>query len=133
MSQEIDLKKRDNDALLETGEQNRQESPVSLPRVDILETAEGLILKADLPGVKSGDMDITVEKNVLTLGGKVTAIEIGDRKPVSLSYNVRDFKREFVLSQMIDQDRISADVKNGVLTLQLPKLPESEPKKIAIG
>ena len=100
--------------------------------MDIFETVEGLVLKADFPGVKPGDLEITVEKNVLTLGGKVSTFDIGNRKPVSLSFDVRDFKREFVLSQMIDQDRISADVKDGVLVLQLPKLPESQPKKIAI-
>ena len=114
---------------LETPRQNRQ---VYTPALDIYETAEGLVLEADLPGVQPSHLEIRVQDNVLHLYGKVTWPVT--QQAVKLHEEVReeDFYRSFILSDEVDTEQITADLSDGVLTLTLPKAPKAKPRKIEV-
>jgi HSP20 family protein len=100
------------------------------PRVDILETEEELLLYADLPGVKQGDVDIRFESGELTLHARRAPSKMTGA--VAWENPVGDFFRAFRISEQIDAGKIWAELKNGVLTLHLPKLEAAKPRKIAV-
>jgi HSP20 family protein len=100
------------------------------PRVDILETEEELLLFADLPGVKEGDVDIRFESGELTLHARRAPAK---RSGALLWENeVGDFFRAFRISEQIDAGKIWAELKTGVLTLHLPKVEAAKPRKITV-
>ena len=101
-----------------------------IPAVDIFETEEGLSLLADLPGVSKDGLDVRVEDDVLTISGKVsyTPREGGNHE----EFRLLDYHRQFRLSDMVDQEKIQANLRNGVLTLALPKAEKAKPKKIDV-
>jgi len=105
---------------------------VYIPRVDIYETKESIVLLADMPGVDETSVDITLEKNVLTVAGAVEAGDHPGRSLVYAEYDVGDYQRAFTLPEEIDQNRIDATVKNGVLRVVLQKAEKSKARKIAI-
>ena len=104
-----------------------------VPRVDIYETKEALFLIADMPGVDEKTVDVELEKNVLTISGRVENGKVKDYSLVFSEYEVGDYERTFTLSDEIDRDKIKANVKQGVLRLELPKAEKVKPKKIAIN
>jgi HSP20 family molecular chaperone IbpA len=106
-----------------------QERHIS-PPVDIYETREGLVVKADLPGVAKEGLDVRVENNLLTIHGEAAHAAPGD--PVYREYGLVNFFRQFELNDKVDQLKISAELKHGVLTLNLPKAEEAKPRKIEI-
>lgn len=101
------------------------------PDVNIYETEEAITLVADMPGVASSDLDIDLRDRVLTLTATVRPPEARFR-PVYREYQIGGFSRRFTLGDAIDQKRISAEIKNGVLTLALPKAEKLKPRKIEI-
>jgi len=102
------------------------------PKVDILETEERIEILADMPGVDEGSVELTLEKNVLTIYGKVEA-DIPERHRLAVSeYGIGDYQRQFVLSNEVDRERIEAVAKNGVLSIQLPKAATAKTRKIAV-
>lgn len=103
-----------------------------VPRVDIYENKDSLFLLADMPGVDENTVDIELEKNVLTITGRVENGHVKDAAMMYSEYEIGDYERVFTLSDQIDRDKIVATVKNGVLRLELPKAEEVKPKKIAI-
>ncbi|HOU57557.1 MAG: Spore protein SP21 [Deltaproteobacteria bacterium ADurb.Bin151] len=103
-----------------------------VPRVDIYENKDSLFLLADMPGVDEKTVDIELEKNVLTITGRVENGQVKDAAMMYSEYEIGDYERVFTLSDQIDRDKIVATVKNGVLRLELPKAEEVKPKKIAI-
>lgn len=103
-----------------------------VPRVDIYENKDSLFLLADMPGVDENTVDIELEKNVLTITGRVENGHVKDAAIMYSEYEIGDYERVFTLSDRIDRDKIVATVKNGVLRLELPKAEEVKPKKIAI-
>ena len=103
-----------------------------VPRVDIYENKDSLFLLADMPGVDEKTVDIELEKNVLTITGRVENGQVKDAAMIYSEYEIGDYERVFTLSDQIDRDKIVATVKNGVLRLELPKAEEVKPKKIAI-
>jgi HSP20 family molecular chaperone IbpA len=103
-----------------------------VPRVDIYENKDSLFLLADMPGVDEKTVDIELEKNVLTITGRVENGQVKDAAMMYSEYEIGDYERVFTLSDQIDRDKIVATVKNGVLKLELPKAEEVKPKKIAI-
>ena len=103
-----------------------------VPRVDIYETDDAIILLTDMPGVDENSVDITLEKNVLTINGYV---DVDDPDNYSLSYaeyESGDYERSFNLSNEIDRENIEATVKNGVLRLLLPKAAPAKTRKITV-
>jgi len=105
---------------------------VFTPAVDIFETEKELTLMADMPGVKTDSLTIGINKNVLTMSGEVDAPEGEQEVDVFREYETGKYFREFTLSNEIDQARIDAVLKNGVLRLTLPKVEEVTPRKIAV-
>ena len=104
--------------------------PVFVPSVDIYESDQGLTLVADLPGVQKDGLSIDLKDNVLSLKGQVTVEEPGHM--LYREYNVGDYARQFTLADTIDQDRIAATLKDGVLTLVLPKVEKAQPRRIEV-
>ncbi|HEX4458480.1 MAG TPA: Hsp20/alpha crystallin family protein [Polyangia bacterium] len=97
------------------------------PAVDVNEDAEKIELNADLPGVKLEDIDIQLDKGVLTIKGeRKLAAGRGER-------NTGAFSRAFTLPDTVDVEKIAAALKDGVLTLTLPKRPEEKPRQIKIA
>jgi HSP20 family molecular chaperone IbpA len=111
-------------------EETRSQERYVTPPVDIYETAEGLVVKADLPGVGKENLDVRVENNLLTIRGKSANVAPGE--PIYREYELVNFFRQFELNERVDQARISADLKHGVLTLQLPKAEQAKPRKIDV-
>jgi len=103
-----------------------------VPRVDIYETKDALFLIADMPGVDDKTVEVELEKNILTISGRVEDGKIKDYTLVFSEYEVGDYERTFTLSDEIDREKIKATVKQGVLRLELPKAEKVKPKKIAI-
>jgi len=105
---------------------------VFTPAVDIFETEKEITLLADMPGVKGGDLNIDLHENVLTLDGDVKSPEGAGEVDVIREYRTGKYYRQFTLSQGIDQSKINAELKDGVLRLRLPKVEEATPRKIAV-
>jgi len=103
-----------------------------VPRVDIYETKDSIFLIADMPGVDENTVDVELEKNILTITGKVEDGMLKDHNLIFSEYEVGDYERSFTLSDEIDREKINATVKQGVLRLELPKAEKIKPKKIAI-
>ncbi|MBY0551354.1 MAG: Hsp20/alpha crystallin family protein [Candidatus Obscuribacterales bacterium] len=103
-----------------------------VPRTDIYESPDHLLLMADMPGVKQDAVDITLEQNVLTIYGRVDLPEFPGYNLSYAEYGVGDYRRVFALSNDIDREAIQASVKNGVLKLILPKSKRAMPRKIAV-
>jgi HSP20 family molecular chaperone IbpA len=105
---------------------------VYTPDVDIIERKDDIVVMADMPGVDENTVDITLEKNTLTIYGKVDA-EIPEHHRLWLSeYGIGDYQRSFTLSDEVNRDRIQAAVKNGVLKLILPKAEAVKTRKIVV-
>jgi HSP20 family protein len=105
---------------------------VFTPAVDIFETDKEITLLADMPGVKTDCLNIDLHENVLSLDGDVQSPEGGDERDVFREYRTGKYYRQFTLSQMIDQSKIEAVMKDGVLRLRLPKVEAATPRKIAV-
>jgi HSP20 family protein len=106
--------------------------PVFTPVVDIFETEKELTLLADMPGVKVEDLRIDLNENVLSLSGDVRPPEGEKEAEVWMEYRTGKYFREFRLSDVIDQSKIEAVLKEGVLRLSLPKVEEAKPRKITV-
>ena len=102
------------------------------PRVDIYETEKELTLLADLPGVDPKDLEIDLRDDTLTILG-TAEVEDEERRYILREYGVGNFQRQFTLSEVIDQEKISAKLTNGVLTLVLPKVEKAKPRKITVS
>ena len=102
------------------------------PRIDVVEEAERFLLYADLPGLEAADIEISVDKNVLALKGE-RRDETHEGALLSRRERVfGPFARAFTLPETVDAEHVSADMKNGVLSILLPKRPVAQPQKIAI-
>ena len=104
-----------------------------MPHFEVRETDDAYIFRADLPGVKDDDLDITLAQNRLTVSGKR---EMEQRNEQDRYYAVEraygSFTRTFTLPTDIDVDRVDADLKDGVLSLKIPKSAEQQPKKVQV-
>src|SRR2546423_12632922 len=121
-----------NDVLERTGEESSLTAWA--PSVDIYETEQELVVKADLPEVDPKDLDIRVENNILTIRGErkfEKKQENGDYLRVERAYG--SFSRSFALTNAVNTEAIKADYHNGVLTLNVPKREEAKPKQIKVN
>ena len=109
----------------------RQVTPL-VPPVDIVEDAEGILVKADLPGVATENVSIGVEGDTLTIEATVGLGEPADIQPVYAEVRAAQYKRSFVLSRDLDTEKIDANLRNGVLTLRVPKAERAKPRRIAV-
>jgi len=125
------LQAKEKSELTSPAEQTRP-GLVFTPAVDIYETDKDITLLADMPGVKPKALNIDLHENVLTLDGDVNPPEGADEVDVIREYSTGKYYRQFTLSQVIDQDKIDAELKDGILRLQLPKVEAATPKKITV-
>jgi len=104
-----------------------------LPVTDIFETADALKVILEMPGVDKDGIEVRVENDVLTIDGQVDFTKYQELQPVYTEYNIGNYARSFELSSKIDQERITADLRDGVITLVLPKAEKAKPRKIKVG
>jgi len=102
------------------------------PLIDIHEGPEGLILEADLPGASEQDVVVQLEDNVLSLQARVHPPIPEGARTLHEEYRVGEFHRSFILSDEVERSRISAELKNGVLRLTLPKAERVQTRRIEI-
>ncbi|MGC2768164.1 MAG: Hsp20/alpha crystallin family protein [Candidatus Acidiferrum sp.] len=103
------------------------------PAVDIFETEQNLVVKADLPDLKPEELDIRVENNILTIRGeRKFEKKVDENNYLRVERSYGSFSRSFSLSNTVNTESIQADYKNGVLTLSIPKREEAKPKQIKV-
>jgi HSP20 family protein len=106
--------------------------PVFVPRSDVYETGDSIVILAEMPGVAPDDVDITLERRMLTIRGHtLDAVHEGYRK-VYAEYDEGEYERVFTLPEEIDRDNIKAVHKDGVLKLELPKAEPVKAKRIEV-
>jgi HSP20 family protein len=108
----------------------REEARYMVPPVDIYESEDSLAVIVDLPGVHKDDVDIRIDQDILTIKGKVKYEAPKD--PIRREFGLLDFFRQFQLSNEVDQTRISAETKNGVLAITLPKAEKAKPRQVKV-
>jgi len=108
----------------------REESRFLVPPVDIYEKPEGLVVVADLPGVPKDGVSVRVESGILTIEGKPEHKLPGAE--VSREFSLLRFFRQFELTDTVDQAKIKAELRNGVLTIHLPKAEKAKPRQIDV-
>ena len=121
---------RDLSQLASNGDSQK---PLWQPAVDVHENAERILLVADLPGLEQSELDITIEKNVLSIRGERKGAAASEG-----SYHHRErvqgtFTRAFTLPATVDVEAVVAEMKSGVLTITLPKKAEAKPRQIKVA
>ena len=110
----------------------RREKAALLPPVDVIEDESGITLLADLPGVPKDKLDVRVEADSLTIEGEVGLAVPGSMQAHHVEVQTPRYRRVFTLSKELDAGKVSAELKNGVLKLRIPKAEHAQPRKIAI-
>lgn len=103
-----------------------------IPRIDIYSAGNEIVLVADMPGVDEHNVDVTLEKNLLTIRGRVVNQAPEGYNSVYSEYRIGDYERTFSLSDEVDRDKIEAVLTNGVLRLTLTKAEVAKARKIAV-
>jgi HSP20 family protein len=107
---------------------------VFVPVTDIFETPEALTVVLEMPGVDRNSVEASVENDVLTIEGRIDFTKYEAMQPVYTEYNVGHYARRFeISSDRIDQSKISAEIKDGVVTIVLPKGEQAKPRKIQVS
>jgi HSP20 family molecular chaperone IbpA len=111
---------------------NRRTEPALLPPVDIVEDAGGITLTADLPGVDPSELAIGIDGRTLTLEAPLRLGEANSLVSVYAEVRANQYRRSFELSSELDTGAVDASLKDGVLTLRLPKLERAKPRRIEV-
>ena len=106
--------------------------PVVSPAVDIEETATGVVIHADMPGVDQSGVELTVDHVVLTIRGQTKQSAPAGYSPVYQEYSPAAYERRFTLSDAVDGARVNASIANGVLRVEVAKAERAVPRKIAV-
>jgi HSP20 family protein len=106
---------------------------IFVPTADIYETADALNVILEMPGVEKSNVDIQVNDGVLRVEGRLDLSKYQGLQPLYIEYNIGHYARTFQLSNKIDQDKIAAEMKDGVLSLLLPKAEEAKPRTIRVN
>ena len=104
-----------------------------VPVTDIFETPEALTVVLEMPGVDRNSIEASVENDIVTIAGRIDFTKYEGMQPVYTEYNVGNYARSFEISNKIDQSRISAQMKDGVVTLVLPKAEQAKSRKIQVS
>lgn len=126
-----DIQKKEAETV--EGVERTKAARVYTPAVDIVERKEDIVVLADVPGADEKSVDITLEKNILTICGRVEEEKYENIRLNVAEYGIGDYERTFTLSDEINRDRIKATVKNGVLKVVLPKADIVKTKKISVS
>jgi HSP20 family protein len=103
-----------------------------LPTADIFETDDALTVVLEMPGVDRDNIDVSVENGLLTVEGKINFNKYEGMQPVYSEYNIGPYRRTFRISSQVAQDKIRAEMRDGVITLVLPKAEEAKPRRIEV-
>ena len=117
---------------LEHKEETTIPARIFVPVTDIYETPEALHVLLEMPGVARDKVEVRVEENVLQVQGRLELTGYQGLQPLYIEYNVGHYERRFQLSSRIDQARIAAELKDGVLSLTLPKAEDAKPRVIKV-
>jgi HSP20 family molecular chaperone IbpA len=131
MSDGKNLEPRKAEVTYDNGEPTRNRKIYS-PHTDIIDTGDEILVIADVPGVDENSVEVTLEKNVLTINAFPPEEKVEKYSLSYGEYGVGDFERKFVVSEEVDRERIQALVKDGVLTLHLPKAGPAKTRKIEV-
>jgi HSP20 family protein len=116
--------------------ENREETTIParvfLPTSDIYETQDALTVILEMPGVEKSNVNVSVENGLLHVDGRIDLSKYQDLQPLYTEYNIGHYSRSFQLSSKIDQGKIEAALKDGVLSLTLPKVEEAKPRTISV-
>jgi HSP20 family protein len=115
---------------LETKQEATIPARVFIPTADIYEDENELTLILEMPG--KGNVEVSVEDGVLRVGGRLDFSKYQGLHPLYTEYNIGHYSRSFTLSNQIDQDKIAAEMKDGVLSLKLPKVEQAKPRTIQV-
>lgn len=127
--QELQVQKKQE---LEQKEESTIPVRTFLPTADIYETPESLKVVLEMPGVEKANVDVHVEDGVLNVEGRLDLAKYQGLQPLYTEYNIGHYSRSFRLSNKIDQDKIGAELREGVLSLTLPKVEEAKPRTIQV-
>ena len=129
-TKELDIQEQ---KLAESDGMERTRSRVTfIPRSDIYETEDNLYLTLDMPGASEGEIDITLEQNIITISG-ISSHDVPESYSLSYSeFQDGDYERRFRLTDRVDRDNIEARFQNGVLQITLPKIEEARTRKISV-
>jgi len=128
-TKEMEVSEQD---VVQDGAERTRECRCYIPRADIYEVDENIIVLMDMPGINENAIEITLEKNILNVKGLA---QVGDYPNYSLTfseYEAGDFERSFRISDAIDRDKIEARYMDGVLRLVLPRIEQAKSKKITV-
>ena len=103
-----------------------------LPTADIFETEDALTVVLEMPGVDRDNVDVSVENGLVTVEGRINFNKYKGLQPVYSEYNIGPYRRSFRISGRVDQDKIRAEMRDGVITLVLPKAEEAKPRRIEV-
>ena len=117
---------------LEPKEEKTEVGRYYMPYTDIHESTEAIIVTMEMPGVEKKNVDIKLEKNVLTITGRIELSKYEGLEPIYTEYNVGNYTRSFTVSSEIDREGISARIADGVLAVELPKRKEAVARQIEI-
>ena len=117
---------------LDKKEETTVPARIFLPTADIYETQDALSVTLEMPGVEKNNVTISVEDSVLKVEGRLDFSKYQGLQPLYTEYNVGNYSRSFRLSGKVDQSSISAEIKDGVLSLVLPKVQEAKPRTIRV-
>jgi HSP20 family protein len=104
-----------------------------MPPVDVIEDSTGITLRADLPGVPKEKLKLQVEADTLTIEGEVSFAMPEGMEASYAEVSVPRFRRVFTLSKELETGKVSAELKNGVLSLRIPKAEHAQPRRIDIS
>lgn len=124
------LTERNDERTIQGREETRSSEKYIKPAVNIIETAEGLTLTADVPGASRESLDINVEKGILTINAPVSWTMPGN--PLYREFELASYYRQFSIPESLAHDKATADLSNGILTLKIPKAEVAKPRKIEI-
>jgi HSP20 family molecular chaperone IbpA len=103
-----------------------------LPTADIFENEDTLTVVLEMPGVDKSNIDVDIENGVLTVEGRINFDKYKAMEPIYSEYNVGPYRRSFRISNRVDQEKIRAEMRDGVITLVLPKVEEAKPRRIEV-
>lgn len=117
---------------LETKEEATAPARTFLPTADIFGDEDALHVVLEIPGVEKDNINVSVREGVLNIDGRLYFSKYKDLRPIYTEYNVGNYSRSFRFSSAIDHNKIGAELRDGVLSLTLPKAEEAKPRTIQI-
>ena len=124
------MTERNNERNVQTREETRSNEKYIRPAVNIIETEEGLVLTADIPGVSKDALDVNVEKGILTISAPAQHTMSGTS--AYREFELANYYRQFTIPESLDHEKSKAEYVNGILTLRVPKAEIAKPKRIEV-